>query len=179
MGAYDAGKLDLVRAREARHFHVGDQIAAMLVVLVVGNVHADLVKIGGPTQLQSVRRPLQVPRQRDLGKETECGVPHAARMGSIDVVARREIRHGGFANVVMLHASQQILQQTFAQCALRSLNVLDTQGVDDGTQYRQAARKTGRRSFDRPGNSILSIAPATITLLTRLLTPLLVNPLGS
>ena len=100
---------------------MGEQIAAVLMVLVVGDVHADLVEVRRPSQQQPVLRSLQPPRHRNLREQGQGRVPHPLGVGGIDVVAAHEVAHGGITNVLMMHPAEQVLEQPFAQGALADL----------------------------------------------------------
>ena len=129
----------------------------MLVVLAVGDVHANLVQHRGPAQ----QPPGAEARQRPapLFEDSCRRVGDAAAVGLIDVVALDQVGHGGVANVLRVHAAEQVVQQALAQGAVRDSHLLDAERLEDGRHDGHTAGKH-RRALRIEREQIQAVRPS-------------------
>ena len=80
----------LVLAREAGQVRVFDQVGAVLVILVVGDVQAHFVHLGAPAQQFSVPVVVKAPVGCDLVQRRQRLGLHPCRLVGIDVIALHE-----------------------------------------------------------------------------------------
>ena len=159
MRANDGRQMALLRTGKARHVHVFQQIAAMLVVLVVRDVHAHFVQQRRPTQQSfggaagECAHALRVHSRRRgrIGKRipgdgfehASGGCRNAPSVASIHMVALRQIVHRRFADVLGVDAPEQIVQQPFAQRALGDGHRVHAERIEDRRRNGDSASEHG------------------------------------
>ena len=155
VAAHQHRQVVLLGTREAGQVHVLEQVAAVLVVLAVGDVHADLVQEsapakqpgGGGARQAAGRARIVAAYSRcvrgspgkvlgevpgDLLEDLRHGGGHTPGVAGVDVVAPHEIGDRRFANVVGVNASQEVVQQAFPQGAVGHGHTVDPERIDDG-----------------------------------------------
>jgi hypothetical protein len=133
----------LVFAGEAGQVRVLDQVGAMLVVVVVGDVQAHFMHLGGPAEQFAPDTVFQIPILGHLIERMQGLALDPHRLFQIDVVALHQRGQGALAHVFVVMATQQVVEHAFTQRAFTMVHALQFEGVEDGFENRQAGREDG------------------------------------
>ncbi|MNM94199.1 hypothetical protein D3C81_1065950 [compost metagenome] len=141
MAAHQQRQHLLVEAREAGQVGVLEDVGAVLVVVVVGDIQADLVHLGAPRQQLAVPVVVEVPGRGDLVEDRQRLGLDPRRLLQVDVVALHQRRQGALAHVLVTLPADHVVQHAFAQGALGVAHRVDAQGVEGRLEDRQARRQ--------------------------------------
>ncbi|RMO08338.1 hypothetical protein ALQ47_05272 [Pseudomonas cichorii] len=114
-----------------------DQVGAVLVVVIVGDIEPDFMHLGGPAQQLGIDFVFQVPGFGDLLQGMQRLALHASSLFQIDVVAVHQRAEGALTHVFVVMAAQQVIQHAFAKCAFAMVHALEFQSIEDRFQNRQ------------------------------------------
>ena len=115
----------------------------MLVIAAVGDIPATLVQQRGPVQPLRGRFAIQLRRELVLVEQGIQRLLNQPGMLDLDMVALGQRSHGSIADVLVVDAPQQIVQQAFTQGAVRNPHGFDAQRHEAGLNDGQTARETG------------------------------------
>ena len=119
MRADDGREDPLLFLRKSRHVRVLEQIRAVLVIVRMRDVQADLVQPRGPRQHQLRERLVQLPLAGRLPQEIQRRRFDALGLRRVDVIALLHRAHAALARVFVGEAADQVVQQTLAHRAVR------------------------------------------------------------
>jgi hypothetical protein len=127
---------------------VFDEISAVAVIFGMRDRQPGFMQPRRPAERQRLRL-AQIPFFPDLIEQLLCAARDALGLCCIHPVARGQGRHGLGAHVLVLvpDATEQIVEQAFAQRAVRHRQVLDPERAKRRGQNRHASRKH-RRALD-------------------------------
>ena len=118
-----------------------DQIGAVLVVVIVGDVQTHFMHARGPGEQLAVPVLIQVPGFGHLVEGLQrlgfdpCGLLH------VDVITLHQEAQRAIANVLVVMAAQQVVEHAFTQRAFGVGHAADLEGIEDRLQNRQARRE--------------------------------------
>ncbi|RMQ45641.1 hypothetical protein ALQ04_05436 [Pseudomonas cichorii] len=118
-----------------------DQVGAVLVVVIVGDIEPHFMHLGGPAQQLGVDVVFHFPGFCDLLQSMQRLALNASGLFQVDMVAIHQRAERAFAHVFMVMAAQQVIQHAFTQRAFAVIHALEFEGVEDRLQNRQAGRE--------------------------------------
>ncbi len=116
----------------------------MFVVLVVRDGEPDFVQRRRPAEQGAVRPRVELPAAGELREAGAGGLGDAVGLAAVHAVARDKLGDGGIADVVIVNAAQQIVEQALAQGAGRGAHVFKPEGLEHRQQYGEPAGEDGR-----------------------------------
>ena len=151
MCADDAREYPLLFLRKPGHIGVLEQIGAVLLVVRMRYIESDLVQARRPRQHQLGERLIQTPCSLGLAQKIQRSRLDALGLREIDVIARLHRPYAQHARVLVREASDQVVEQPFAQRAVRNSHRLDLEYAENLREDRESAENTGTRSSVSPG----------------------------
>jgi len=141
MAAYQQREHLLVFPGETGQVGVLDQVGAVLVVMVVGDIQAHFMHLGRPAQQFAPYTVFQVPVRGHLVEGMQGFAFHAGRLFQIGVIALHQRAEGTLTHVLMVVTPEQVVKHAFAQGAVAVVHTLQFEGVEDRFENRQARRE--------------------------------------
>ena len=120
----------------------------MLVVVVMGDVQADLVDPCAPAQQVAVQFAVQLQASPTSASTLRALASTRESLLRIDVVALHQRADGAFAHVLVLVTADQVVENAFAQGALGVNHLFQFQRVEVASRMASPAGKMVRRSGD-------------------------------
>ena len=120
-----------------------DQIGAVLVVMIVGNVQPHFMHLGRPAEQFTPDAVLEVPGLGHLIKGTQGLAFNPGCLLAVDVVAVHQRAQGALTHVFMVMTAQQVVEHAFAQCAITVVHALQFKGIEHRFKNRQPGREDG------------------------------------
>lgn len=118
-----------------------DQVGAVLVVMVVGDIQPHLMDLGRPAQQLPPDPFFKLPILGDLVKGMQRLALDPCRLFQVDVVALHQRAQGALTHVFMMMTAQQVIEHAFTQRTIAMVHTLQFEGVEDGFKDRQAGRE--------------------------------------
>ena len=141
--SHQRGQHRLRLTREPRHVAVGEQVRAVLVVLVMGDEDPRLVQARGPAEKLLRILAVEPPLRGHLAMQREGGDGDPLPLCGVDPIALDPALHGGVAHVLVADAADEVEQQTLTERHLGDVEVLDVERVQGGRQHRDPTREHG------------------------------------
>ncbi|KPX74892.1 Uncharacterized protein ALO84_05685 [Pseudomonas syringae pv. maculicola] len=118
-----------------------DQIRAVLVVMIVGDVQPDFMHLGGPAQQFGVALVLQLPALGNLLQRMQRLGFDACGLFQIDVITLHQRAEGALTHVFVVMTAHQVVQHAFTQGTFAVIHALEFQRIEDRFQNRQTGRE--------------------------------------
>ena len=141
MTEHEQAEVLLLHAREAWHVRISDDVRGMLVESRVGDGETHLVQARGPGQHQGVVLDVERCLPHDLTEKVEGKAFHARGVARVHLIALHELLHGAVAQVAVLEAADQIVENAFAHGARGNRHAFHLKLGKDGGHDREAARQ--------------------------------------
>ncbi len=118
-----------------------DQVGAVLVVVVVGDIQTHLVHPGCPGEQFAVPVLVEVPGFGHLVESLQRLGLDPRGLLHVDVITLHQEAQRAITNVLVMVAAQQVIEHPFAQGTLGMGHAADLQGIEDRLENRQASGK--------------------------------------
>lgn len=131
----------LLLLRESWHVAVIHEIRAVTVISAVSDRKTDLVETRCVGEIASAVVLVDLPRFGGLFEQIESDALDASGMFRIDPMSFAHHAHGAVANILVMDAPEQVVQQTLAQRTARWFHAIDIESPEDRSQDRDTPRE--------------------------------------
>jgi len=137
----EGGERLLILSREAEQVRLGDDVRAVLVKLLVGDIEPDLVELRCPGEQPGFLPRAQVPGTAHPSQEAPRGLLHPSRLITVDVEPLRERVDASGPDILFADSAEEVVQDALPQCTVRRLHRLDAQRLEHGGHHRNPSGK--------------------------------------